>query len=213
MLQVSDIEFGYAPSAPRFRFPDFTCGAGEHWLMLGQSGCGKTTLLHLIAGLLKPTRGRVNILGTDTTRLSGAAADHFRGRHVGIVFQQNHLMRALNVEENVLAAQYFAGAKQDRKRVRELLGALGLDEHGHKLPRQLSQGQQQRVAIARALVNRPALILADEPTSSLDDTNTDQVIGLLERTAGQEGAALLIVTHDNRLKNRFSKRIELATTS
>jgi ABC-type lipoprotein export system ATPase subunit len=212
MLQVQNIEFSYAPGT-RFKFPDFACDTGEHWLILGRSGCGKTTLLHLVAGLLRPTAGIVSIKGTDLARLSGTDADRFRGSNVGIVFQQNHLMRALDVEENVLAAQYFAGARQDRDRVRQLLDTLGLGEHLRKLPRQLSQGQQQRVAIARALVNRPALILADEPTSSLDDTNTEQVIGLLETTAAQEGATLLIVTHDNRLKNRFPHRIELAPQS
>lgn len=209
MLEVKNVAFAYGPNA-RFRFPDFACAKGEHWLMLGQSGCGKTTLLHLVAGLLRPETGSVSIKGTEASRLSGAAADRFRGQNIGIVFQQNHLMRALSVTENVLAAQYFAGAKQDRARVQNLLGALGLSEHAHKKTRHLSQGQQQRVAIARALVNRPALILADEPTSSLDDTNTDQVIGLLESAASQEGASLLIVTHDTRLKARFSNRIELS---
>lgn len=208
MLAVNNLQFGYN-AENTFKFPDFTCQAGEKWLILGQSGCGKTTLLHLIAGLLKPKSGTVTLSGQDLTKLSDAKLDEFRGQHIGVVFQQNHLLNSLSVADNLRAAQYFAKEKQDDKRVKQLLEQLNLGDKLKSRPQELSQGQRQRVAIARALVNSPALVLADEPTSSLDDKNTDEVINMLESAAAGVQATLLIVTHDGRLKERYSNRIEL----
>lgn len=208
MLAVNNLQFGYN-AENTFKFPDFACQAGEKWLILGQSGCGKTTLLHLIAGLLKPKSGTVTLSGQDLTKLSDAKLDEFRGQHIGVVFQQNHLLNSLSVADNLRAAQYFAKEKQDDKRVKQLLEQLNLGDKLKARPQELSQGQRQRVAIARALVNSPALVLADEPTSSLDDKNTDEVINMLESAAAGVQATLLIVTHDGRLKERYSNRIEL----
>lgn len=208
MLAVNNLQFGYN-AENTFKFPDFACQAGEKWLILGQSGCGKTTLLHLIAGLLKPKSGTVTLSGQDLTKLSDAKLDEFRGQHIGVVFQQNHLLNSLSVADNLRAAQYFAKEKQDDKRVKQLLEQLNLGDKLNARPQELSQGQRQRVAIARALVNSPALVLADEPTSSLDDKNTDEVINMLESAAAGVQATLLIVTHDGRLKERYSNRIEL----
>ena len=135
--------------------------------------------------------------------------DHFRGKNIGIVFQKSYFVRALTVEENLALTQKLAGLPVSKNRIKELLDRLNI---GHKLNSKtdsLSQGEQQRVAIARALINKPAIILADEPTSALDDHNCDQVIDLLVKQAQEEQATLLIVTHDGRLKDQFSKKIIL----
>ncbi|HRF37925.1 MAG TPA: ATP-binding cassette domain-containing protein, partial [Saprospiraceae bacterium] len=174
-----------------------------------QSGCGKTTLLHLLGGLLAPRSGSVQVAGTDFDSLSTAQLDAFRGKNIGIIFQKSHFARALSVEENLLLAQQLAGLQPDRQRAAELLQHLDI---GHKMKSRtdrLSQGEQQRVAIARAVINRPKLILADEPTSALDDDNCAEVVALLEREAAQTGATLVIVTHDGRLKEKFTHRISL----
>ncbi len=208
MLHANNLEYSY-DGKQVLRFPEIACAKGEHWLLLGQSGSGKTTLLHLLGGLLSPRGGAVQIAGTALGSLSASALDRFRGKHIGIIFQQSHFVRALTVEENLLLAQQLAGVKPERKRAAELLAHLDIGHKAHAKPDRLSQGEQQRVAIARAIVNRPNLILADEPTSALDDQNCNEVLALLEREAGEVGATLLIVTHDSRLKDRFSHRISL----
>ncbi len=208
MLQTSELTYSYDGKNTLF-FPDIHCGRGEHWLLLGQSGSGKTTMLHLLGGLLSPATGSIIIAGDDIAAKRAAALDRFRGRHIGIIFQKSHFVRALTLEENLLLAQQLAGAPRDKKRVDELLAHLNL---GHKLrskPDNLSMGEQQRAAIARALLNRPELILADEPTSALDDLNCSEVIHLLEREATASGATLLVVTHDGRLKARFPRQVLL----
>lgn len=189
--------------------PHFEAAQGERWLLLGPSGSGKTTFLHVVAGLLTPTSGRVLIAGQDVGALKGAALDQFRGRNVGIVFQQMHLLPTLTVEQNLLLAPYMAGLPQDRERVHEVLAGLDLAEKAGAYPEALSYGQKQRVAIARAVMNRPRLILADEPTSSLDDRRGEQVAALLEAQAAAVGATLLVATHDGRLKQRFEKQLLL----
>ncbi len=209
MIETNRLEFSH-DGRGRLRFPDVGCAAGEHWLLLGQSGSGKTTLLHLLAGLLHPSNGEVRIGGQRLADLRPAALDRFRGQKVGIVFQQSHFIAALTVEENLLLAQKLAGLRADRAHVLSLLKTLGLSEKARRLPRNLSVGEQQRVAIARALANRPAVLLADEPTSALDDRNAAEVVQLIENQAIATGATLLVVTHDGRLKGRFSKQISLA---
>lgn len=208
MLETENLQFSY-DGKNQLRFPDVQFGKGEHWLLLGQSGSGKTTLLHLLGGLRTPKSGSVTIGNTCLNSLSSSQLDKFRGKNVGIIFQVPHFVRSLTVGENLELAQKLAGEIIDRGRIRKLLGRLGI---GHKLNSKtsdLSQGEQQRVAIARALVNRPKVILADEPTSALDDVNTEEVIRLLEETASEVNATLLVVTHDKRLKDNFSKQIQL----
>jgi putative ABC transport system ATP-binding protein len=182
---------------------------GEHCLVLGASGSGKTTLLGIVAGLLRPSAGRVEVAGEDLTRLSGPALDRFRGRHIGFVPQKLHLIASLDVEGNLALAQYMAGVAQDRARVREVLAAVGLAERLQARPAQLSHGQAQRVAVARAVVNRPQVILADEPTSNLDDGHCAATLDLLESQAAACGATLVIATHDQRAESRFAARLEL----
>jgi putative ABC transport system ATP-binding protein len=184
-------------------------GKGEHCLVLGASGSGKTTLLGIVAGLLRPSAGRVEVAGEDLTRISGPALDRFRGRHIGFVPQKLHLIASLDVEGNLALAQYMAGVAQDRARVREVLAAVGLADRLQARPAQLSHGQAQRVAVARAVVNRPQVILADEPTSNLDDGHCAATLDLLESQATVCGATLVIATHDQRAKSRFAARLEL----
>ena len=183
---------------------------GEHWLLSGPSGSGKSTLLHLLAGFFPPSYGQVLVAGHPLHKLKPAALDRFRGRHVGIVLQRLHLVESLSVLDNVLLAQYLAGVRQDRARVREVLDDLGLAQKAHAHPHELSFGQAQRVAVARAVVNRPSVLLADEPTSNLDDERCLQTLDLLETVARACSATLLIATHDQRIKARMRNQFNLA---
>jgi ABC-type lipoprotein export system ATPase subunit len=187
----------------------FEAAAGEHWLVLGPSGCGKTTLLHILAGLLRPSEGDVRIGDQPIAALSGAALDRWRGRTLGIVPQKLHLVPSLSVLENLLLAQYLAGMPQDAKRARTVLEQVQLVERSAARPAQLSHGEAQRVAVARATVNRPQVLIADEPTSNLDDANCARALDLLQAQATECGATLVIATHDQRARARFARRLEL----
>ena len=182
---------------------------GARWLMLGPSGSGKTTLLHVLAGILRPTSGQVTVADQDLMALSPSALDRFRGKHIGIVLQRLHLIDSLTVLNNLLLAQYMAGEPQDAARVREVLASLDLSDKANAHPHELSHGQAQRVAVARAVVNKPKLLLADEPTSNLDDTRCVQVLDLLLSQAKACGATLVIATHDQRIKSRVPNQYEL----
>jgi putative ABC transport system ATP-binding protein len=208
MLATENLQYTYASGSP-LRFPDIRCHTGEHWLLLGQSGCGKTTLLHLLGGLLTPGAGRVVIGQTDLTSLSAAQVDKFRGRQIGIIFQTPHFVRSLSVGENLALARQLAGLPADRSYLMHLLERLAVSHKVQARTDALSQGERQRVAIARALACKPGVILADEPTSALDDVNTEEVIRLLEDIAREVQATLLVVTHDKRLKDNFSNQIDL----
>lgn len=208
VLQTSGLGFQYS-GGQSFRFPDLKCGLGEQHLVLGQSGKGKTTLLHLIGGLLRPTAGSIVLAGKDTTALSDRQLDLHRGKHVGIVFQTAHFVDALSVVDNLLLPSFLTGQKPDRNRAEQLLKQLNLSSKAHRKPAELSVGEQQRVAIVRAVINNPALLLADEPTSALDDHNAEHVIRLLKEYAAQNQSGLIIVTHDQRLKNEIQQMVAL----
>jgi putative ABC transport system ATP-binding protein len=208
MFSVHDLHHAYNGTEV-LRIESFRAAQGEHWLVLGPSGSGKSTLLHILAGLLRPSRGAVVVAGQSLDALKPGALDRFRGMHVGIVLQQLHLVSTLTVEKNVLLAQYLAGVKQDRARIAEVLASLELADKAHAHPHQLSHGQAQRVAVARAVVNRPALLLADEPTSNLDDARCIQALELLESQARACDATLLIATHDRRITARIAKQFSL----
>ena len=180
--------------------PEWRAGAGEAWLLSGQSGSGKSTLLHILAGLTTPTVGSVIVNGTDLTSLSEGARDRWRGRTVGLVPQRLHLVGALAVRDNLRLAQTLAGIEVDEARISSLLEAVGVIDLAHRFPFQLSQGQAQRVAIARAVVNRPALVLADEPTANLDDVHAAQALELLRAQAIEAGATLVVASHDGRVR-------------
>ncbi len=211
MLQTKNLTYTY-DGQQLLRFPDIQCGKGDKCLLLGQSGSGKTTLLHLLGGLRQTTGGEVLINEVRLDSMPAARLDRFRGQNIGIVFQKAHFVRSLNVRDNLLLAQRLAGKPTDTGRINELLERLNVGDKLKSRTDALSIGEQQRVAIARALINRPAVILADEPTSALDDVNCEEVIELLEQQASEENATLLIVTHDGRLKSRFSNQIILSDT-
>ncbi|TAE60587.1 MAG: ATP-binding cassette domain-containing protein [Bacteroidetes bacterium] len=208
MLQCEPLQFAYTRDTV-FRFPALHCAAARTLLILGQSGVGKTTLLHLLGGLLRPQSGNIYIHNEEITALDNPRLDAFRGRHIGLVFQRPHFVASLSVTENLLLAPYFASLPQSRRRAHELLDSLGIGDKRDKLPQRLSIGEQQRAAIARALMNSPRLILADEPTSALDDIHAQSVATLLENSAREAGAALVIVTHDSRLMSRFDQQVIL----
>ena len=208
MLRLSGIRRRYAQREV-LALERFEAEAGEHWLVLGPSGSGKTTLLNLVAGLLRPSEGEIEVGGQPLARLEGAALDRWRGRSVGIVPQKLHLVSSLNVLQNLLLAPYLAGLPVDESRALGLLENLSLREKEKEKPQQLSHGQAQRVAIARAVMNRPKLLLADEPTSNLDDANCVLALDLLKKQSQECGATLIVATHDQRARERFEKRLEL----
>ncbi len=199
MFSLRRIEHRYGAQVV-LRVDQWQAAAGEHWLLAGASGSGKSTLLHILAGLTAPSAGEVRVAGTDLATLAGSARDRFRGRTVGLVPQRLHLIGALTVRDNLRAAQYLADLPDDRERVRELLEAVQVADLARRYPRELSQGQAQRVAIARAVVNRPALLLADEPTASLDDTHAAAALELLRAQAMAVNAVLVVASHDARVR-------------
>lgn len=209
MIVTKNLSFSYE-SETHFTFPDIICNASESVLITGNSGVGKTTLLHLLGGLLKPSSGEVIFDGINISPFSEKQLDVFRGKNIGIVLQQNHFVESISVLENIMLASWLATGKKEKQKAKSLLEHLHLEKHLNKLPSQLSVGQQQRVSIARALINNPKVLLADEPTSSLDDANTIKVAHLLENLAKEYNTALVIVTHDSRLKQRFSNQILLS---
>lgn len=208
MISTKNLQFSYNEKHI-FSFPDLRCQPGETLLITGNSGTGKTTLLHLLGGLLVPKNGIVNINGVDFSKLSQKDRDVFRGKNIGMILQKSYFIESLNILDNIVLASWLVQKKQAVSRAEELLKKLDVDQHKYKMPSELSVGQQQRVNIARALINEPKILLADEPTSSLDDENTTIVSGLLQQLASEQNAALLIVTHDQRLKNIFTNQIQL----
>ncbi len=209
MIRLRQLRFGYNGGDEVLRLDEFVLDPESNILVVGPSGCGKTTLLHLIAGLLLPTSGSVVVDGQDLSALSPHARDRFRGRHIGIVLQQFHLLPTLTAMQNLLVAQSIAGLAVDRAAAHVMLKALGVDDHADAYPHQLSVGQQQRVAIARALVNRPKLLLADEPTSNLDDEACASVADLLLTATRKHAVSLVIATHDTRLKAKIPRQLAL----
>ena len=207
-VDAADLDFRYRDRTV-VRMERCQLDRGRSMAVIGPSGCGKTTFLHLLAGLIRPGSGAIRILGQDLAELRGAKLDRFRGRNIGLVFQRFHLLPALNVRENVLLAQRLAGGRIDAARVAELLEQLDLGGLEHHKPSMLSQGQAQRVAIARALVHSPEIIMADEPTSALDDRNAEQALTLLQGSAQTVGAALLVVTHDQRVRGCLDDEFEM----
>lgn len=193
----------YYPKAEKLVFPDIQIAKGQHTLLLGDSGTGKTTLLNLLGGLARPTEGIIKINDQDLNTLSDPKLDQFRAQHIGFIFQEAHLLRNLTVLENIKLAQSLADKKVDKAEIIRILGQLQLDQKANAYPNALSRGQLQRAAIARSIVNKPALLIADEPTAALDDTNTARVLDLLLQMANTAGSTLLITTHDKRIKDRF----------
>ncbi len=213
VLRTENLTVKYSSDSPVLIFPNVTINAGEKVLLLGNSGSGKTSFLSVIAGLLQPTTGQVRIQSEDIYAMTTGQRDRLRGKAFGFIFQTLHLLPSLTIEQNILLAADMAGIKPPTGRLHHLLLSLGLKDKAQCKPSELSQGQQQRAAMARAIFNSPALIIADEPTSSLDDKNADIVMILLEQQALESGCALLVATHDHRIKGRFDKIIDLSVVS
>jgi putative ABC transport system ATP-binding protein len=188
----------------------FDLADGEQVALVGGSGTGKTTLLHLIAGILAPDGGSILFDGTDVARLTEAQRDVFRGQNIGYVFQTHHLLPGFTALENVLLGMSFTGRPHDPQWARHLLEEVGLSERLHYKPERLSVGQQQRVAVARALANRPRLVLADEPTGALDPRNAQAVLELIRTLCSEVGASLLLVSHDPAITTQLPRAVSLA---
>ena len=215
VLDIRDLKFRYAGSdspwivdAARLQLEQ-----GQHVLLTGSSGRGKSTLLHLVSGLIEPHHGHVLVTGQNIHQLHGAARDTFRGRTIGMIFQTFNLLHGFSAEENVMAALMFADPKRfppktHREHARALLAELGIDRPEAD-PDRMSVGQQQRVAVARAVACEPALVLADEPTASLDPENAAAAMDLIQETCARHHAALLCVSHDPAMAGRFRERMSL----
>lgn len=217
-IDASELQFAWPGKPPVIDIPRFTVARGERVFLRGPSGSGKSTLLGLLGGVLTPGRGRVQLLGTDITGLAAGARDRFRGEHLGFVFQMFNLIPYLGVLENVLLPAQFSPARAARvaggdlaAEGRRLLAALGLgspDYLGRPVT-DLSIGQQQRVAAARALLGKPGIIVADEPTSSLDFDAREDFLRLLMNECRTQGSTLLFVSHDTSLGSLFDRMVSL----
>ncbi len=212
MILTENLAYQY-PKGASFVFPNLHCLEGEHHLILGPSGSGKSTLLHLLAALLKPSNGKLELHGEAYGYLSASAADAFRGQYIGMIFQKSYFIASLTVAENLGIAQRLGGQRVDKKANIHLLETLGIAQHANKRADQLSVGEQQRASIARGLVNRPKLLLADEPTAALDADNARIVSQLLRERATELGAVLLVVTHDERLLGDFPAVLRIGEKS
>ena len=209
MLLVENVKKSYRePDGSRLAIldiPQLAVAAGEQVVIRGRSGGGKTTLLNAIAGLTTVDDGRIAINGTDITRVPEVGRDRFRARHIGFVFQTFNLLAGFSALENVLLGMTFTGQPRDPRRAKELLERVGLAQRLSHKPAALSVGEQQRVAVARALVNRPVLLLADEPTANIDPAHQQQVIDLLREVCRAENVAMLLVTHADEVANQFER--------
>lgn len=207
MLHINQVKQNF--NTTELAYPDWDVSQGSHAVILGNSGSGKTTLLHLIGGLMKPSQGEIRIDDQILTSLSGSKLDIFRGQNIGIVFQRPHLVRSLSVGENLALSMMLGKSMNHKARIDELLDSLGITDLKNRKIHQISQGQAQRVSIARAVVNTPKLLLADEPTASLDDENCTRVINLLKDQAEANKSTLIVATHDQRVKSQFVNQLSL----
>lgn len=198
MIQTQGLAYQY-PQGPLLTFPDVDVTQGAVLLLNGPSGCGKSTWLALIAGLVSPTQGSVSVAGQPLQSLRKIAADAWRAKTIGFLPQKLHLSSALTVQQNLTMAQWAAGEIEDLTRIGAALQALGVKDLANRYPSQLSGGQAQRVALARAVLLLPRVILADEPTASLDDEAAKDAVELLLYTASLHKATLVIATHDARV--------------
>ena len=179
---------------------------GEFVAVIGTSGSGKSTLLNMIGGLDRPTSGSVTIRGKELLKMKDEELTIFRRRNIGFVFQNYNLLPVLNVYENIVYPIEIDGGKTDTRFVKEIIHTLGLEQKLKNMPNNLSGGQQQRVAIARAIVNKPKVLIADEPTGNLDPETSEEIINLLERINEQQNTTILVVTHDSKIVQEHKKR-------
>jgi putative ABC transport system ATP-binding protein len=209
MLLLKDIKKSFrqpdGSELPILDIPEFRVGSGEQMVMIGRSGCGKTTLLHVIAGISRPDSGKVRINDWDITLMPESECDRFRAERIGYVFQTFNLLAGFSALENVLLSMRFARGRPDKNRAKQLLHRVGLSHRTTHRPAQLSVGEQQRVAVARALANKPQLLLADEPTANVDAGHQQQILDLIRETCREENVALVMVTHSNEVAEQFPR--------
>lgn len=209
MLLLESVKKSYpqpgAERLPILDVPKLEVAAGEQLAIRGRSGCGKTTLLNAIAGLTTVDSGAIRVGEVDLTALAEAGRDRFRARNIGYVFQTFHLLPGFTAIENVQLGMTFTGQKPDRERALDLLERVGLGHRTHHRPAALSVGEQQRTAVARALVNRPIVLLADEPTANVDPAHQQQIVDLMRETCREENVAMLLVTHSPEVSDQFDR--------
>src|SRR5262245_33550048 len=209
MLQLRNVKKSYAEPdggrLPILDIPQFDVADGEQLVLVGKSGCGKTTLLHTIAGITRADSGEIKIDGIDISRMSEAGVDKVRAAKIGYVFQTFNLLPGFTALENVLLGMTFARGRRDPQRARQLLDRVGLSHRTTHKPTALSVGEQQRVAVARALANRPNLLLADEPTANIDPRNQQKIVDLIRETCREEGVSLVMVTHSLEVAGQFER--------
>lgn len=208
-INLSNIRFSYPEQSNSLLLdiPSWSLSAGEHTLIYGSSGSGKSTLLNIINGLLSVNSGHVKVLGQHLNKMTSRQRDNFRANNIGYIFQQFNLIPYLNAVDNIQLASYFSKSKSSlNEKIKALLKTLNLPEKDWNKPvRSLSIGQQQRIAIARALINKPTLLIADEPTSSLDQENSDSFMALLMSIVEKNNITLLFVSHDMSLSHYFTR--------
>ncbi|MCH2121899.1 MAG: ABC transporter ATP-binding protein [Planctomycetota bacterium] len=209
MLVVENLKKSYSQNNSQaleiLDVPEFRVDEGEQVVLIGASGGGKTTLLHIIAGITRPTEGRIWIDGIEATAFSEVARDQIRASKLGYIFQTFNLLPGFTALENVILGMTFSKGKPDSKRAVELLDRVGLKDRIHHKPGKMSVGEQQRVAVARALANRPRLLLADEPTANVDPQNKQQIVELIRNFCVEEKIALLLVTHAMEVASQFDR--------
>lgn len=212
-IRIGQLRFRYPTERFELGVKALEIAAGEHTAVVGPSGCGKTTLLRLIAGILRANSGEIDVLGENIVKLGEKQARAFRIQQIGLVFQEFELLDYLSARDNILlpfrVTNELSLDPETPARVEKLATETGITKLLDAYPRQLSQGERQRVAICRALVTAPKLILADEPTGSLDPDNQQKIVDLLLDQARQHGAALVMVTHDHGLLSNFKRTIDL----
>jgi ABC-type lipoprotein export system ATPase subunit len=216
MIRLRDVQKSYPLGPQRViacEVAQLEIADGEQVALIGRSGTGKTTLLHILAGILRPDRGEVDVAGARLDQLGESARDRHRGRHIGMVYQTFNLLQPFTALENVLLGALFGrgAGHAARDRARQLLEQVGLGERLHHRPNELSVGQVQRVAICRALVNDPELILMDEPLGNQDRATGEQVLDMLLQMAAQDGKTVVMVTHDPASATRMQRTVDLAT--
>lgn len=217
LIEIRDLQYTYeGQTAPTLRIPEFSVVRGEELFLYGPSGTGKTTLLEILAGVLKPHQGNIKILGMDFAKLSAAERDSFRAEHMGYVFQSFNLIPYLSVQENIELPLHLSPARRARLGsvdtelvIRALCGNLGIADLLGKKVGALSVGQQQRVAVARALLGKPDLLLADEPTSALDVDHRERFLKLMFELSELYGTTVVFVSHDRSMEKLFTRSISL----
>ncbi|MEN1728117.1 MAG: ABC transporter ATP-binding protein [Pseudomonadota bacterium] len=212
LLEITSVSRSYRSGSETVQVLDaasLTLKSGERLAIMGASGSGKSTLLHLAAGMDQPDAGSIVLEGQDLNELTEPALTRFRAERIGLVFQDFNLIDSLNVFDNIALVPWLVGDKLDHDAMTELTRRLGVDDLMGRFPEQLSGGEKQRVAIARALIHRPALILADEPTGSLDPDSADVVLELFDETVRAQGCAVLMVTHNPAAAERMDRTLWL----